>query len=106
MKGVYVEQEIPATEIKDIHIWYDFSNARGALPGLLFGTGIGAAVGLSLLYFIGPFGAIGVIGSSATAGTLIGWAFGSPKKKKFKVNGVLEEYQKHQAEMQRLLLFK
>jgi len=108
MKGVsqYVEQEIPASEIKDIYIWYDFRHAKGVLPGLLWGTGLGTAAGVSFLYFIGPVGAIAVIGTAATAGTLIGWAIGSQKKKKFKINGGMEEYQKHQAEMQELLTKK
>jgi len=98
----YLEQEIPASAIKDILIRYDWSSGRGVLKGLLIGAGIGAVIG-SGLYFVGP---VTVIVASSISGAAVGLGVGGKKKKRFRINGVLEEYQKHQAEMQKLLTTK
>jgi len=98
----YLEQEIPASAIKDILKRYDWSSGRGVLKGLLIGAGIGAVIG-SGLYFVGPATAIV---ASSISGAAVGLGVGGKKKKRFRINGVLEEYQKHQAEMQELLTNK
>lgn|GEM_PF-1930889 len=111
MKGIsqYVEQEIPATAIKDISFKYDYSSGRGAAKGLIKGTLIGLTVGLLSSIGTDDDALSGTYIGGGTLmggvlGTLFGFAGGSYKKKKYTIDGNIAVYQTYVAEMQELLL--
>jgi len=90
MKGIsqYVEQEIPATAIKDISFKYDYSSGRGAAKGLIKGTLIGLTVGLLSSIGTDDDALSGTYIGGGTLmggvlGTLFGFAGGSYQKKKY-----------------------
>lgn len=112
-KGIkqFTEQEIPVHAVRNISIRYGFSHGKGALNGLVLGSLTGLSIGLlaepaiSDTDFTGGY-AFGGLFLGATLGSLFGFVIGGKKKKRFEINGNIENYKKNLPEMQELLIKK
>lgn len=108
---LFTKQEIPVEAVRDISIRYGFSNGRGALNGLVEGSLAGLSIGLlaeatnSESDFTGVY-AVGGLFMGASLGSLFGFVIGGKKKKRFEINGNLENYKHNLPKIQELLIKK
>jgi len=117
--NIFIDRLIPVNEISSIIVKSKLNHFKGALNGLIYGIICGGLVGLASEErgsqpgsTPGPFGfdtykrvpiAISYVAPITVA---IGLTFGARKSYRFKINGNKTDYQKHQPEMQELLIKK